>query len=267
MEIDAYLDRIRYKGSREPTAETLKQLHRAHMLAVPFENLDIPLGHPILLSLPSLYDKIVRRRRGGFCYELNGLFGWLLEQLGFAVVMLSARVFDGDQPGPEFDHMVLLIKFEERLLADVGFGDSFLEPLRFDVEEENVQHGSSYRLAGPESERVLQQRRGSDWESRYVFSLTPRLLTEFNAMCEHQQTSPQSTFTQKTICSLATPDGRITLSNNRLIMTTAERREEREVSDDEEYRALLKVHFGINIGQASLLTKTESEIENVDPTS
>ncbi|TDI15991.1 MAG: arylamine N-acetyltransferase, partial [Acidobacteria bacterium] len=101
MEINAYLKRIGYRGSRQPTAETLRQLHRAHLLAVPFENLDIPLGHPIVLSLPSFYDKIVRRRRGGFCYELNGLFGWLLEQLGFTVVMLSARVFEGAQPGPE----------------------------------------------------------------------------------------------------------------------------------------------------------------------
>jgi arylamine N-acetyltransferase len=99
------------------------------MLTVPFENLDIPLGHPIVLSLPSFYDKIVRRRRGGFCYELNGLFGWLLEQLGFAVLMLSALVFHGVPPGPEFDHLVLLIEMEERLIADVGFGDSFLEPL------------------------------------------------------------------------------------------------------------------------------------------
>ena len=79
MEIDAYLERIGYRGSREPTVETLKRLHRAHMLTVPFENLDIPLGRPIVLSLPLLYDKIVRRRRGGFCYELNGLFAWLLQ--------------------------------------------------------------------------------------------------------------------------------------------------------------------------------------------
>ncbi|MEE8461199.1 MAG: arylamine N-acetyltransferase, partial [Acidobacteriota bacterium] len=176
MEIDAYLERIGYRGSRQPTVETLRQLHRAHLLAVPFENLDIPLGQPIVLSLLSFYDKIVRRRRGGFCYELNGLFGWLLEQLGFTVVMLSARVFEGSQPGPEFDHLVLLIEMDERLIADVGFGDSFLEPLRLDGEKEDVQQGSSYRLTGSDSGRVLQRRRESEYESRYVFSLTPRRL-------------------------------------------------------------------------------------------
>lgn len=187
MEIDAYLKRIAYGGSREPTTDTLRQLHRAHMLAVPFENLDIPLGRPIVLALPSFYDKIVRRRRGGFCYELNGLFGWLLEQLGVAMVMLSARVFDGGQPGPAFDHLVLLIETEECLIAGVGFGDSFLEPLRLDTGEEDMQHGSAYRLMTSASERVLQRRRPeSDWEPQYVFPLTPRRLAEFSVMCQHQ---------------------------------------------------------------------------------
>ena len=249
MEIDAYLKRIRYGGSRQPTAETLRQLHRAHLLAVPFENLDIPLGHPIVLSLPSFYDKIVRRRRGGFCYELNGLFGWLLEQLGFTVVMLSARVFEEAQPGPEFDHLVLLIEMEERLIADVGFGDSFLEPLRLDGEEEDVQQGSSYRLTGSDSERVLQRRRESEYESRYVFSLTPRRLAEFSAMCQRQQTSSESIFARKAVCSLATPDGRITLSNSRLIVTAGGRREEREIAGEQEYRTLLETHFRIDLGE------------------
>ena len=125
MRIDPYLDRIEYHGSRVPTTETLRQLHRAHMLAVPFENLDIPLGQPIVLSLPSFYDKIVRHRRGGFCYELNGLFGWLLEQMGFRVVTLSAQVFDKGQPGAEFGHMVLMIEIEERLLPTSDSGNLF----------------------------------------------------------------------------------------------------------------------------------------------
>jgi len=252
MEIDAYLERIGYTASREPTAETLRQLHRSHMLAVPFENLDIPLSHPIHLSLPSFYDKIVRRRRGGFCYELNGLFGWLLEQLGFTVAMLSARVFDGGQPGREYAHLTLLIDMEERLIADVGFGDSFLEPLRLDGGGEDVPRGRSYRLTGSDSERVLQQRRPeSDWEPQYVFSLTPRRLAEFSATCEWTQTSPESVFTGKAVCSLATPDGRITLSNGRLITTAGGRREEREVTSEEEYRALLLSRFGIDLGEGA----------------
>lgn len=247
MDIDAYFERIGYEGSREPTAETLRQLHRAHMLTVPFENFDIHLGHPIVLSLSSFYDKIVRRRRGGFCYELNGLFGWLLEHLGFSVEIVSARVFDGAQKGPDFDHLILLVKIDEIFVVDVGFGDSFVEPLRRDAADETVLHGSTFRLMGSDSERVLQRRRKTEWEPQFAFSPMPRRLAEFNAMCHHHQTSPKSTFTQKTICSVATPAGRITLSNSRLITAEGGRREEREVSGQEEYRRLLKTHFGIEL--------------------
>lgn len=245
MDINAYLERIGYNGSLEPTVETLKQLHRAHMFAVPFENLDILLGYPITLSLPSFYDKIVQHWRGGFCYELNGLFGWLLEQLGFTVTLLSARVFNGAQPGPEFDHLVLLIEMEKYLIADVGFGDSFLEPLWLDAKVEDVQRGCSYRLIGSGSERQLQRRRESDWESQYIISLMPRRLTNFSIMCHYQQTSPESPFTQKALCSLATRDGRITLSNNRLIITTEDWRKEQTVTDEKEYRKLLRANFQI----------------------
>jgi N-hydroxyarylamine O-acetyltransferase len=222
------------------------------MLAVPFENLDIHLGRPIVLSLAAFYDKIVRRRRGGFCYELNGLFAWLLEELGFPVVMLSARVFDAARPGPEFDHLVLLIEMEERVIADVGFGDSFLEPLRLDATEEVEveQHGSSYRLRKFDADRIVERRRESLWEPQYVFSLTPRKLVDFGAMCEWQQTSPDSHFTRRVVCSLATPDGRVTLADNRLIVTAAGRREERQVAGENDYRAALMSLFGIDLGEA-----------------
>ena len=249
MRIDPYLDRIEYHGSREPTTETLRQLHRAHMLAVPFENLDIPLGQPIVLSLPSFYDKIVRHRRGGFCYELNGLFGWLLEQMGCRVVTLSARVFDKGQPGSAFGHMVLMIEIEDRLIADVGFGESFLEPLQLEMDTETVQQGSAYRLTGKGPEKILERRLDSDWVSQYAFSLIPRRLADFTAMCQQHQTSATSIFTQKTVCSLATATGRITLSNNRLIKTTEREYEEQQVTGESEYRALLKTEFGIDLNE------------------
>src|SRR4029079_10924309 len=96
MDVQAYLDRINYRGERAPTAATLRELHRTHLLAVPFENLDIHLGRPIVLDQAALFDKIVRRRRGGFCYELNGLFALLLRELGFEVTLLAAGVARGD---------------------------------------------------------------------------------------------------------------------------------------------------------------------------
>src|SRR5258706_8881452 len=115
MDITAYLNRIAHRGPIEPTGETLRALHLAHLLAVPFENLDIGLGRPIVLDQAALFDKIVVRRRGGFCYELNGLFAALLRALGFEVTMLSAGVGRaGGGFGPEFDHLTLLVTTDHR---------------------------------------------------------------------------------------------------------------------------------------------------------
>src|SRR5262245_30849131 len=110
MNIQAYLDRIDYHGPLDPTAETLRALHIAHLLAVPFENLNIGLGWPIVLDQAALFEKIVLRRRGGFCYELNGLFAALLRALGFDVTLLSAGVARATGGfGPEFDHLTLQV--------------------------------------------------------------------------------------------------------------------------------------------------------------
>src|SRR5271170_4725651 len=114
MNIDAYLRRIEYDGPRVASVETLRALHRQHLFLVPFENLDIPLGTPIRLDIGLIYDKIVARRRGGFCYELNGLFGELLTAMGFSVQTLSARVRREDGGfGREFDHMLLKVELDE----------------------------------------------------------------------------------------------------------------------------------------------------------
>ena len=133
------------------------------------------------------------------------------------------------------------------MIADVGFGDSFLEPLRLDSVSEVLQHGSAYRLTRLRADQVLERRNESGWEPQYVFSLTPRRLTEFSTMCERQQTSPESHFTRKTVCSLATSDGRITLSNSRLITTAGGRRVERDIESVEEYCGLLMTQFGIDL--------------------
>lgn len=253
--VDAYLERIGYRGTRRPTAQTLRRLHRAHLYSVPFENLDIHLGRPIRLSVPAFYDKIVRRRRGGFCYELNGLFGWLLAQLGFEVALLSARVFTGGQVGPEFDHLALLVEGAPPLIADVGFGDSFLEPLRLEHGAAVEQNGVAYRLQGAVGEWVLQRRDKLAWESQYAFSLIPRQLDEFGPMCHYQQTSPDSPFTQKSVCSLATEYGRVTLSNDTLITTIGEGRQEEKIAGEDEYRILLQDHFGVTLAADARLDR------------
>ena len=247
MDVAAYLERINYRGPLEPTAETLRGLHVAHLLAVPFENLSIHAGEPIVLDDEALFDKVVARRRGGFCYELNGLFAALLRALGFEVEMLAAGVWSETRGfGPEFDHMTLLVNLEERWLADVGFGESFVEPLRLDERGVQTQGTRAFRIEGEGDRLVLSKRdEGGDWVAEYRFSLTPHVYADYAEMCHHQQTSPESHFTQGRICTRLTPEGRVTLSRLRLITTDGDGRRERELSGEQEYAEALREHFGV----------------------
>jgi N-hydroxyarylamine O-acetyltransferase len=163
LHVKAYLERIHYRGPLAPNAAALRELQVAHLLTVPFENLSIHSGEPIVLEDKDLYTKIVERRRGGFCYECNGLFAALLRALGFDVTMLSAEVANRDggfsQP---FDHMALLVNLEQRWLVDVGFGDSFLEPLLLDEKSEQVQGEHAFRIMPDGDYMVLSRRAKSE---------------------------------------------------------------------------------------------------------
>ncbi|HEX8492556.1 MAG TPA: arylamine N-acetyltransferase [Pyrinomonadaceae bacterium] len=248
MNIKAYLERINYHGSLAPTAETLRELQIAHLLAVPFENLSIHARQPIVLEDDALFTKIVEGRRGGFCYEANGLFAALLRALGFDVVMLSARVANAEGGfGPDFDHMALMVTLEQRWLVDVGFGDSFLEPLLLDERSEQVQGRRAFRILQDDAHLILMQRDDDDeWKAQYRFTLQPHAYADYAEMCRYHQTSPQSHFTRARICSRATEEGRITLSEMRFITTTEKGgRQERTLTSEEEYAAILLEHFGI----------------------
>src|SRR5437899_12603299 len=147
MDVQAYLRRILCQGSLTPDIDLLRSLHRAHLFTVPFENLDIHLGREIVCDESRILRKIVSERRGGFCYELNGGFAALLRALGFRVTLLSCRVARQDGSyGPEFDHLTLRVDLEEPWLADVGFGEGFLEPLRLESRLQHEQSGRVYRL-------------------------------------------------------------------------------------------------------------------------
>jgi len=249
MDVDAYLERINYRGPLAPTADSLRRLHVAHLLAVPFENLSIHAGEAILLDDDSLFDKVVARGRGGFCYELNGLFAALLRSLGFRVEMLSAAVARRDGSfGPEFDHMALLVGLEGRWLADVGFGDSFVEPLLLDERAEQRQGARAFRIDEDGGRLILLRKEaGGAWEPQYRFGLEPHTFADYAEMCRFHQTSPESHFTRGRVCSRLTPEGRVTLSGSRLITTTGGDRVERELSGDAERDAALLEHFGIEM--------------------
>ncbi|MGA9769368.1 MAG: arylamine N-acetyltransferase [Blastocatellia bacterium] len=248
LNITAYLERINYRGPVEPTAANLRELHKAHLLAAPFENLDIHLGREIVLDEQKNYSKIVERRRGGFCYELNGAFAMLLRALGYDVKMLSAGVANPNGGfGPPFDHMTLLVELEKRWLADVGFGDSFREPLLLDEPGEQTEEWGAYRITREGEHVTLEQCFGELWKPQYRFTLQPREFADFAEMCRYHQTSPESHFTQRRTCSLATVDGRITLADMRLITTTRGGRSERDLTDEQEYATILRERFRIEL--------------------
>ncbi len=249
MDIDAYLRRVCYTGPTGPTLETLRALHRAHLLAVPFENLDIHSGRPIVLDEARLFEKIVGQHRGGFCYECNGLFAALLRELGFPVTLLSARVRMSNGSGgfgPDFDHLTLRVDLAEPWLADVGFGGGFREPLRLLPDVEQVEPHGAYRLIRQgDAWRYDSRDESGEWVPEYLFTLQPRQLPDFAPMCHWQQTSPDSPFTRKRFCSLATPEGRITLRDDRLIITQNGHREERPLEGETTFADALRSIFGI----------------------
>ncbi|HLX76759.1 MAG TPA: arylamine N-acetyltransferase [Terriglobales bacterium] len=247
MNVSAYLARIGYTGPVTPTPEVLRAIHRAHMLAVPFENLDISRGRKIVVDQDACVRKIVEEHRGGFCYEMNGAFAALLQAIGFQVTLLSARVARQDGSfGPEFDHLTLRVDLDRPWLADVGFGDSFIEPLRLLPGIAQKDGTQIYRIL--ETAGVLQlekwEAEGS-WKAQYRFSPQPRRLQEFAEMCHYHQSSPDSSFTRKRLCTRATPEGRITLSDMKLIITRNGEKEERMLANEEEWRAALRQHFDL----------------------
>lgn len=249
MNTDAYLRRINYTGSLDPSAETLRNLHVAHLLTVPFENLDIHLGRPIVLEDDALFDKIVERRRGGFCYELNGLFCRLLRELGFAADKLSAAVAT-EEGGfdPYFDHMALLVQLDRPWIADVGFGDSFREPLLLDEPGDQTDQSGVYRIERSGDELILMQRSHHDsGKPQYRFMLQPYEYADYAEMCHYHQTSPKSPFTRGQVCTLATLEGRITLRNMRLITTVRGDKQERLIANQEEHQTVLRELFGIKL--------------------
>jgi len=258
MKIAPYLARMQYFQPIKPDAQTLQGLQLTHMLNVPFENLDIGLKRPIRLNEEALWDKIIVQKRGGFCYELNGLFAWLLKQIGFEVTYLNARVYNrAGKAGIDFDHLALLVQTPNQpggWLADVGFGDSFNAPLNLEDRGEQVQGLRSYRLEQtPDGYITWQKNYDGSWERQYFFDLQPRSFpADYEAACLYHQTSPLSSFTRGSIISRATPDGRVSLEDGRLILTKNGQRSERQLKNKAEYHALLKQYFDVTLSEEQI---------------
>ena len=248
MNISAYLSRIGLEADDlEAGDETLRILQRKHLLTVPFENLDIHWKRPIVLDVDKFYAKVVEEKRGGFCYELNGFFNELLLSLGFITRLISARVFNGTEHGPEFDHAAIIVTIgDDEYLADVGFGDFTAEPLRFSlgVQQQDLVGIFVIRRFDEEYFEVA-KRDGDKWKSQYIFKDVARDLSDFAEMCDFQQYSPESHFTKGKVCSILTEGGRKTLSDKRFIVTVDGQKTEIEVESDTEFEQILAREFQI----------------------
>lgn len=234
MNVNRYLRRIRYAGAIESDKQTLDALMRHHLYAVPFENIDIQAGEPIHLNVPQFYNKVVHHQRGGYCYELNGLFHQLLLHLDFNAFLISARVVKGRNVGPEYDHLAIVVIIgRQQWLVDVGFGDFTFRPLLIQPDIIQFDGKHNYKILNNIDVDGVKYMSVGRWNQSkdaylpsYYFTLTPRQLSDFEEMNHFQQNSPTSYFTQSLMCSLPTEQGRISLINNRLILTNNSLRKE-----------------------------------------
>jgi N-hydroxyarylamine O-acetyltransferase len=248
MNLASYLERIHYTSNPVVSNGTLFDIHQSHVFNVPFENLDIHYKKAFTLDPISVYQKVVSFKRGGFCYELNLLFNELLSGLGFNSRILTARVYNDSDSGPEHDHMAIIVQTDRAFLADVGFGDFFIHPIEIKT---GIQFdGRNYfkiEPSAPDSFDVFMSADGISFQKKYIFSLRKVSASDFDKCCIEKQTSPDSHFVKNTICTLATTSGRITIFNDKLIEKNNGVKKETLIHGDSDLRRLLKQKFQIEI--------------------
>jgi N-hydroxyarylamine O-acetyltransferase len=243
-QVETYLRRIGVDQRPPLDADGLRLLQVAHLDTVPFENLDIHLGVPIVLDVDAFVEKIAVRHRGGFCYELNGAFASLLETLGLPTTLLEARVPRADGSlGIRFDHLCLRVDLDRPFLVDVGFGECFREPLLLEPGLEQVDPAGTFTIGEREAGSLEVE---GPHEVLYRFYPGPRALQDFEPGCIFNQTSPESHFTRRTVCSMPTPQGRVTITGSTLIVTDGDDRRMTHLSDGELLDAY-REWFGIEL--------------------
>ncbi|KAG9466151.1 hypothetical protein GDO78_017136, partial [Eleutherodactylus coqui] len=251
MDLKAYLQRVNLMDCAPPCLSALRELHRHHVHSIPTESLSIHSGEKIILDIPWIYNKIVVRRGGGFCFENNGLYLWVLQQLGYETKVLSSRVRDPITGiyGPP-SHMLLTVELEERRwLCDVGYGEGIIEPFLLEAEWEEEQDSGVYRLRVEGDKWFMERKEEEIWRTLYKFTLEERTFEDFWEMCEYHQSSPCSIFFQKSFCSLQLPRARLTYIGRWLISTEYTKgggsvKTTRELTE-EEIPSLLRDKFGI----------------------
>ena len=252
IDVKSYLRRLELE-KEEPSIRYLKKLHFAHVHKIPFENLDIHYNQKIQLDFGKIFRKIVERKRGGFCYELNGLFYHLLYHLGFDCFIASAQVMNDEEIfGPDYDHMITIVKIDDKLiLADVGFGDAFSSPKEIDLKKIQMDYTTYWKFEQDPDENYLL--RSSDdasyYRTKYRFNLEEKQIIQFLGMCDYHQSSDKSPFTQNKMITIKTKDGRITLTDRKLKILELGEITELDILNEDEFLSKLEQHFSISFHQ------------------
>nr|MDD6336727.1 arylamine N-acetyltransferase [bacterium] len=250
LSVDAYLRRIGYTGPLEPTIEVLNNLQYAHLHTVPYENMDIMDGTPLSLEIPDLYDKIVLRRRGGFCFELNRLYGWLLGQLGFEVHDHFARMLYREDSIPKRRHLVLRVPIgNKQYITDVGIGMRQPRwPLELTEGVEQIRDGEGYRLHRDKALGwVLEQRKtnGVEWENYYSFTEEFQVPQDFAPTSFFCEKHPDSIFNKRPMAGMRCPGGRYSLDGWEFRHFTKDGVTTHTAQTQQEFDRYLKDYFGI----------------------
>jgi N-hydroxyarylamine O-acetyltransferase len=249
INIDQYLARIAYPGPRGATLETLRGLHFAHATGIPFENLDILLGRGISLELEALEAKLVVGRRGGYCFEQNTLFAAVLDQLGFAVVRLAARVRMGAQSTRPRSHMMLLVTIDgRRWLADVGFGGAGpLYPVPLAQTEPAAPALWSHRVGAEGDLGVLQVLNSDGWLDLYAFSEEPQFAVDYEVANHYTATHPSSPFVRTLVVQRSCAGVRFVLRDRELSEERPDQTVTRTLSGDDALLATLAQVFNLEL--------------------
>ena len=249
--LHAYLRRIDYGGPLSPTRQTLHNLHRAHLLAVPFENVEVQFRRVPSLDLDRIYEKIVVAKHGGWCFEMNALFAWALREIGFTVDIVGASVEREKHPSrARTNHMVLIVRLDQPFLADVGFGNGPLIPLPLRPGSYNDTRFEFHLTRDGEWWRFHNHRYDG---TTYDFLETPLQVEDFREENQWLATSADSYFVQNLVCARLTDDGIVKLTNALLEHTTTSAiKEEAAVSADALQR-ILRERFGLEVVRISEL--------------
>lgn len=253
MDLQAYFDRIGWRGEARCDAATLTALHRAHLLAIPYENLDVQLGRAVGLEPAAAFEKLVNRRRGGWCYEMNGLLGAALEAIGFTVTRMAGgvhRATAGD--GVVGNHLVLKVELDEPWIADVGFGDGTIAP--FPLREGAFSaHGFGFRLERVEGGWWRFHNHAFGGAPSFDFRDAPADPAQLAERCDWLQTAPDSNFVLNAVVQRFTPQGLVQMRGKTLRNVSPGGKQERFLGSADEYVDVLAREFALDLPEAASL--------------